>query len=69
MKTLILALCLVTTGCSTIGAIFDAQDPCQSRGRANYQYPSFCGAAGNGSVVTRGYYNNMPVYSSRYEAR
>lgn len=67
MKTLILAVCLSLTGCGTIGAIFDAQDPCQSRGRANYQYPAFCGASGSGAYVTRGYYNNQPVSTTRYE--
>ena len=70
MKTLILALCLASTGCAQLGDMwFNGQDPCQSRGRANYQYPSYCGASGSGAVITRGYYNNRPVYSTRYEYR
>lgn len=71
MKSLTLLVCLALTGCGTVfngfASMMDAGDPCQSRGRANYQYPSYCGASGSGAVITRGYYNNRPVYSTRYE--
>lgn len=58
MKT-IATLCsmLMLTGCATPPRVleiwFDGLDPCQSKGRANYQYPDFCGAgtATAGTVI------------------
>ena len=53
------------TGCF-IAKIYDNNDHCQSHGDPNYKYPSFCGASGSGGYVTRGYYNNQPIYRTQY---
>lgn len=67
MKHLIIcAIISMSSGCAVIGHIYDSQDPCQSKGQPNYQYPSFCGASGSGGYVTRGYYSNQPVYRTQY---
>ena len=58
-KTLTLFSMLALTGCGTYGEPlilskwYDYNDPCQSKGQANYQYPAFCGAgtASSGAVV------------------
>jgi hypothetical protein len=56
LKVLLLIPTLVgITACGTIGAIYDRQDPCQTRpelGRpANYQPPSFCGSAASRTYI------------------
>ena len=59
MKTLILLIALALTGCATpprfLAAMYDNNDPCQSKGQVNYQYPSFCGAGSGTRYVTRDY--------------
>lgn len=59
MKTILVLLTLVLTGCATpprfLAEMYDNNDPCQSRGQPNYQYPSYCGAASGKSYVTRDY--------------
>ena len=63
MMKLIVSMCLLSTlvGCGTYGeplllsALFDSQDPCQTRNRGpNYQQPSYCGAANYRTYI----YNN-----------
>lgn len=67
MRYFIILLAFVNlSGCAVVGAIYDNADDCQRKGRQNYQYPSFCGASGSGGYVTRGYYNNRPVYRTQY---
>jgi len=43
---------LFLQGCATapqwLADHYNAQDPCQSKGQANYQYPSYCGAGSQG---------------------
>ena len=66
MRWIIVALMpLMLNGCF-VAKMYDAADRCQSHGDPNYKYPSFCGASGSGGYVTRGYYNNQPVYRTQY---
>lgn len=58
MRKLIMALLVLsTTACATpprfLAEMYDNNDPCQSKGQANYQYPSFCGASNGTRYVTR----------------
>ena len=59
MKTILVVLALTLTGCAQpprwLANMYDNNDPCQSKGVANYQYPSFCGASAGTSYVTRDY--------------
>lgn len=47
-RILIIALAAAATGCAGslkfVGDLVDRQDQCQSRGQANYNYPSYCGS-------------------------
>jgi hypothetical protein len=42
-------------GCATapqwLADHYNAQDPCQSKGVANYNYPSYCGAGTQGTRI------------------
>jgi hypothetical protein len=70
MTISVLVLCLLT-GCGyggaplLLGAYFDRQDPCQSRGRPNYQYPAFCGAAAGPVAYVRDYRTGRVVQTIR----
>ena len=70
---LLVSVCLlaVLSGCGTYGeplllsAMFDSQDPCQSRNRgADYQKPNWCGASAN-----RAYIYNRQAYPVGYVQR
>lgn len=67
-KILLLTAVTLLSGCSTIAAFYDSQDPCQSRGRANYQYPSYCGAGSysNQNTVYTDARGRTIGYGSRY---
>ena len=71
MKTLLLLIAISLTGCAgalaPVGDFFDSQDPCQYKGKsANYQFPSFCGAASGHTVqITRGAYNGTYLINTK----
>ena len=63
MRILLMAVVLTTTGCA---AMYDSQDLCQNfYNKPNYQYPSHCGSSTR--LVTRDYYTNRPLTTTRIE--
>lgn len=70
-KSILIVAMTLLSGCSVMSAIYDNADACQSRGRQNYQYPSYCGQgtyAQRTTVYTDGR-NNIVGYGSRYPYR
>lgn len=67
-KSILIALMTLLSGCSTVAAFYDSQDRCQSRGQANYQYPSYCGAGAysNQTTVYTNAQSRTVGYGSRY---
>lgn len=62
MKLIIIASAMVLTGCASM---YDSQDLCQNYyNKANYQYPSHCGATGT-RYITRDYYTGRPLTSTK----
>jgi len=60
MKTILMAVILLNlTACATppqwLANYYNNNDPCQSRGQENYQYPSWCGVGSGRTYVTRDY--------------
>ena len=71
-KNILIALAVtLLSGCSTVAAFYDSQDRCQSRGQANYQYPSYCGAGSysNQNTVYTNSLGRTVGYGSRYPYR
>lgn len=55
-KSVLVAIAtLLISGCAhppaIVAAWYDSQDACQSRGRADYRYPAWCGAASDRSYI------------------
>jgi len=63
MKILLLTLLLALTGCA---GMYDRQDLCQNYYKqANYQYPQHCGASAGTRYITRDYYSNRPLTTTK----
>jgi hypothetical protein len=80
MKLLILSLVITLTGCAGslefVANHYDRMDICQSREFANngarlkpqgYQVPSSCSGSSQARLVTRDYYSNRPLTTTRIE--
>lgn len=70
MKILIVLMILVLTGCATpprfLANMYDSNDPCQNYyNKANYQYPNWCGANNGKTYMTRDYYTNRTLTTTR----
>lgn len=69
--TISAVLLALLTGCGyggeplLLGAFFDSQDPCQTRGRTNYQKPQFCGAASGGTAYVRDFRTGRVTHTIR----
>lgn len=60
MKTLIVVLALMLSGCATppqwLATMYNRNDRCQNFDRdPNYRQPDFCGSGGGKTYVTRDY--------------
>jgi len=67
MYVVIILMFLLLTGCATppgwLAAMYDNNDPCQTRMREpGYKMPSFCGKGRTaGRVIVYDYYSGRPV--------
>lgn len=72
MKTLILALAVLLTGCATppqwLANMYDSNDPCQRVELIEQgKYPSWCGGGSGKRYVTRDYTTGRYLTTTRAE--
>ena len=62
----------ILSGCATppqwLANMYDSNDACQNYyNKPNYQYPEWCGANKGNRYVTRDYYTNRPLTTTRIQ--